>query len=200
MQSNQERDNTVKNIKRVVARFGFTAAMLTVLGASMVAPVAADGSIGANGTLSGSFSTGTVTGSTSFTGTLNGTAQDLTGTGTPVINVSDFTAGATGWSVTASATRFANAGATKTLAADALSVTGVTPSDHTGTQHTTATSNSASYTTPIALGATAVTIFNTGAGSGTGNFDLAPAFSLHVAATDKADSYSSLVTISVIEG
>ena len=112
--------------------------------------------------------------------------------------VSDATGSGAGWNLTVTATTFKNA-ANKTLATDALTITGVTVVKNAGKNPT----NSIGYPVTVPMGAnapTAVKFYSSAANSGMGKFTITPNVSLDVPADTYAGSYSSTITISIVSG
>jgi hypothetical protein len=133
----------------------------------------------------------------SFTATLNG--ADQTVTQTQALDVSDATGSGTGWNITATSTTF-TAGA-KTLATTSTTVT-ATPATacDAGATCTLATNAIAyPYTLPAATTApTATKLFNAAVNTGIGNETVTPTWRLSVPAATFAGTYTSTWTMSLV--
>ena len=156
------------------------------------------------GALAASSTSVTVTGGTlsvtnptaaNFPGvTITGAAQSPTAA-LGAFTVSDLTGTGAGWHVTAQATQFANAAATRKLATGSLSLSKPTVTAN-GTTSAGPTVNAAPY---VIDNATAVTIASAAVGAGMGNYDFsATTLTLAIPADVYADTYTSSVTISVV--
>jgi PKD repeat protein len=137
-------------------------------------------------------------GSTSFTGTLGGRDQTVTG-GLAL----DVAAGlSTGWNLSATSTTFSTGGGTpRTLPTSATTLRSA-PTVACDTTCTLA-SNSVAYPWTLPAGATAPTatkLYSAAAGSGIGNQTVTPTFSVALPANTYAGSYSSTWTFTLASG
>lgn len=180
----------MKNIKRTATRFGFIAAMLFALVATVM-PVAAD-TITADGTLIGAL-VGTTTPGLAFTATLTGVSQTVTPTiNTVALNATDSTNG-TGFHITLAATSFKSTG-TPTDVLGAFTFTGGTLTTISG----------GTVGTAGALNATPLSVFAITQAQEISNATLhgiSPTFSLVIPATAIAHSdYHSTLTVAYATG
>ncbi|MEA2286106.1 MAG: hypothetical protein QOJ21_2149 [Solirubrobacteraceae bacterium] len=156
-------------------------------------------------------STGTVTGGTlslsttaapTFSATLDG--ANKTPTYTVPFTLNDARGTGVGWNTTITSTQFKDATTSKTLPADASSITGVISAVAGGTA--TDPVNGVDYTNGVGIpaGATAPTdpikFFNAGVDSGMGKFTVTPTVAVSVPANSYAGTYSSTVTLADVSG
>jgi hypothetical protein len=167
-----------------------------VLAIATAAPALAD-TIPATGTLLGSFS-GTSSGSLNFSATVDGTAQTANSNGT-TLNAADFRVIPLGWNIQVTPSAFT--GSSGSLSTTALSVLSVpVPLCHTGTTCGTAPTNATIvYPVTLTVGAPSKT-YSVSTATGAGSWDFIPLFQLSFAATDKAGSYGSTLTVGYTVG
>ena len=129
---------------------------------------------------------------------LNGT--DQTQNDSINISVSDLTGTGSGWNLQITSTTFTNGGG-KTLANNAMSITGASAACATGT--CTDPTNGTGYplTVPAdATAPTAVKFFSAAADTGMGDFTVSPSLQLSIPADTYAGTYNSTVTITSSSG
>ena len=181
-----------------------TVTAVTAVAAIASAALDAGAARAATTTATGTITAGTLTVSTSATPTfgaaLDGT--DKTPTYTLPMTVNDATGSGAGWKVTLTSTQFATSGGTThSLATTASKVTGVTSSCAAGT--CTAPSNTTGY--PFVVPAdtsapTAVSLFNSAADTGMGQFTVTPTVAVSVPANTYAGTYTSTLTLAAVSG
>lgn len=128
-----------------------------------------------------------------FSKTLDGT--DQVATYSPVLNMVDARGTGAGWKITVAATTFSD-GHSHTLAAG--TITSATQVCHTGSSCTAATNSITGY--PLTLTGTAASIFNAALGTGLGQLDITPTFSVAVPGNAYAGTYTSTVTLAATTG
>lgn len=159
--------------------------------------------------------TAVVPGSLTWAGTLTGSALPLVDTtaGDQQLTITDSRGSGAGWNLTVSATAFTSSSHTLPSGAS-LVVTGSTASIAAATAPTVTCvgtcmtpSNSTSYPVSVSLGGSAVKIFDTATGSGTGTMTIGGSTAtnplgwwLQVPATSYTGTYTSTVTISMVTG
>ena len=180
----------MKNIKRTATRFGFIAAMLFALVATVMPVAAVNLPITATGNLTGVV-TGSTSGALAFTATLNGTTQTVTpATDTVALSATDSTNG-TGFHILLAATSFASLVAP----ADVLGAFSFTGGTAIG---------GGSIGTSSVLSATAITVSVVAQANETSNATqngISPAFSLVIPGTAIAhNDYTSILTVAYATG
>jgi hypothetical protein len=169
-------------------------ATLLALGAIAIMAPAAFASDGTQVVVSGGELSITNPAAANFTGvTLDGTDQDTTAA-LDAFSVTDARGSGAGWHVTAQATQFANAGATRSLAAGSLEMSEPTVAPN-GTTSPDPTVVAGPYT--IDNGAASIASAALNEGMGTYDFS-ATTLTLAVPAATYADTYLSTVTISAV--
>jgi hypothetical protein len=171
--------------------------MLAALGATLVLPASA---VAAN-TISF-----TPPATASFSTTLTGV--DLTGTYSLSIPVSYTSNGnnnfaTDGWHITGTSTTFTGTSTAKLLSTTASSITAFTDSAGCTDSRCNDPANTIAYPVTIPAGATApapVTVYSAAAGSGTGSNTLAMQVSVAIPANTFSDTYTSTVTLAIIDG
>jgi hypothetical protein len=141
-----------------------------------------------------------------FAVTLDGT--DKTGTYSLSIPVSYTSSGqnknaTSGWHITATSTTFKGAATLKTLATTASSITAFTDNAGCTLANCTNPVNSVTYPAAIPAGTVApaaVTVYSAAAASGTGSNTLTMQVGVAVPANTFADTYTSTLTLAIIEG
>lgn len=165
-----------------------------------VAPALADGPDVTTTVTGGSLSEST-TATPTVSVTLDGT--DKTPTYTVPITVTDATGSGDGWQLTITSTTLATEGATHSFATNATKITGVTASC-VGVNTCTSPDNSATtypVTVPAAADAPDPQVFYVAAAnSGMGSFTVTPTMQLKVPANTYAGSYSSTITLAIVDG
>lgn len=184
----------MKNIKRTATRFGFIAAMVFALVATVMPVAAVNGPIGASGVATGSL-TGSAGGSFNFAVTLSGVNQTGIATvgNTSFANAIDST-NTNGFNISLSATSFVSTAA---------------PADSLGTivftgGTTTTVGGGSVLAAGTALAAGALKVFTIANGNETSNSTsngLNPTFTLSVPANTIAHTdYNSTLTASFVQG
>ena len=141
-----------------------------------------------------------------FAVTLNG--SDTTGTYSLAIPVSYTSNGnnrfaTSGWHITATSTTFTGAVTGKTLAATASSITAFDDDAGCTLTNCTDATNTVTYPQAIPAGATAppaVGVYSAAAGSGAGGNTVTMQVGVAVPANTFADTYTSTLTLAIIEG
>jgi hypothetical protein len=129
--------------------------------------------------------------------TLDGLDQTLTIT-MPIV-ISDTTGSGDGWNVTITSTTFTTG--TRSLANNATTVTAISAGCHTNST-CILPKNAIKYPLIIPADATApgaVKLFNAASNTGMGQIDLTPIFAVALPANVYAGSYSSTITIAVVD-
>jgi hypothetical protein len=135
----------------------------------------------------------------SFSADLN--SGDTTPTYTAALTANDTrTSGSVGWNLTITSTQFTTA--TKTLATNASTVTGVTSACANGGICTNPT-NSVTYPVSVPAASTPPTpakFYNAASATGVGTFTITPTVGVFVPQNSFAGSYTSTLTIAVVSG
>lgn len=132
--------------------------------------------------------------------TLNGTDQTVNYT--LAITVIDATGSGSGWNLTITSTTFTTSAPVHTLATSASSLTGVTAVCFASTTCTDPT-NAITYPVAVPAGGsapTAVKFFNAAANSGMGKFTITPTINISLPANTYAGTYTSTITLAVVNG
>ena len=184
-----------KTKKIVLALIASGVLLIASVGSSLAGVVTTTAGINGGGSV-----TITTPGTINLSATLDGSDQVVVGA-LGSNRVKDPSGLGQGWQVQISGTTFTTGGATPhNLAADALSVTGVSATKVAGKTPTNSVSYGSGITVPLGASPTPVKIYNATSDTGMGTFDLTPNVTLTVPADAYAGSYASNITLSVIAG
>ncbi len=188
-------------LSRHIASAAIGVGMLGVLIGGNVGTAMADtgnGSLDVGaGSLSESITSVTINGGSGLA--LNGTDQ------TPSIampmTVTDATGSGAGWHLTIKAGQFTGTtSSSDKLPTSAVSVSGVTPTDVSGSTNTAPSGNTVNYPLTVPTGNTASSLYSAAAASGLGAFTVTPTMTLNVPANTVPDTYQSIFTVAIVSG
>jgi hypothetical protein len=176
--------------------------LAAVAAVCLMSPAAAlADSVTSTGTVAGGTLSLTAAGAPTFGATLNG--DDKTPTYTIPFTLNDARGTGVGWNTTITSTQFKDTDTSKTLAADASSITGVVAAAADAGGTVTPVDNTIATGVGIPADVTApdpVKFFNADVDSGMGKFTVTPTVRVSVPANSYAGTYTSTVTLASVSG